>query len=112
MADDDRSESGDEQNEGSARSGGRSKRLGVRRIAQEASGELEQLLGRPVSSVLGVRRNGDDGYEVTLEIIEVDRIPETTSIMGVYSVSVDDTGEVMEYRRIRRYHRGQPSEDG
>ena len=88
------------------------RKLGVRQLAQQASGELEQLLGRPVSSVLGVRRDDDDGWEVTLEIVEVDRIPETTSIMGVYAVNLDQQGEVMGYRRTRRYHRGQPSEDG
>lgn len=100
----------EEQQDGGQDGGGRSKRLGVRKLAQLAGRELEELLGRPVSAVLGVRPDGDD-YEVTLEVVEVDRIPETTSIMGVYKVAVDADGDVLEYRRTRRYHRGQPGED-
>jgi Gas vesicle synthesis protein GvpO len=91
--------------------GSKRKKLGVRQVAQRAGGELEQLLGRPVSSVLGVQKD-DGNWNVTLEIIEVDRIPETTSIMGVYRVVLDEDGDVLEYTRTRRYHRGQPSEDG
>jgi hypothetical protein len=91
--------------------GGNRKKLGVRELARRAGGELEQLLGRPVSSVLGVKKE-DDNWNVTLEIVEVDRIPETTSIMGVYRVVLDEDGDVLEYARTRRYHRGQPSEDG
>src|SRR3954462_10994435 len=91
--------------------GGKQKKLGVRELARRAGGEIEHLLGRPVSSVLGVKKE-DDNWNVTLEIVEVDRIPETTSIMGVYRVVLDEDGDVLEYARTRRYHRGQPSEDG
>src|SRR5215217_2536425 len=91
--------------------GGTQRKLGVRELARRAGGELEELLGRPVSAILGVKRD-EDNWSVTLEVVEVDRIPETTSIMGVYRVVVDGDGEVLEYARTRRYHRGQPSEDG
>jgi len=91
--------------------GGKTKRLGVRELARRAGGELEQLLGKPVASVLGVQKRDDD-YEVTVEVVEVDRIPETTNIMGVYKVVLDGQGELLEYARTRRYHRSQANEDG
>src|SRR4051794_26405752 len=92
--------------------GGRAKRLGVRELARSAGAELEELLGKPVASVLGVQKRDDDDYEVTVEVVEVDRIPETTNIMGVYKVVLDGSGDLLEYARVRRYHRSQANEDG
>jgi Gas vesicle synthesis protein GvpO len=95
-----------------AQDGGQTKRLGVRELARRAGGELEELLGKPVASVLGVQKRDDDDYEVTVEVVEVDRIPETTNIMGVYKVVLDRQGQLLEYARTRRYHRSQANEDG
>ncbi|HEY2636905.1 MAG TPA: gas vesicle protein [Solirubrobacteraceae bacterium] len=82
------------------------------KLVRGAREQVEDLTGRPVSSVLGVERDGDDGWEVTLEVVELERVPETTNIMGCYRVTLDGEGDVVEYRRVRRYHRGQPDEDG
>jgi hypothetical protein len=103
MAQRGKSTSGNSSNKGS----------GLSQLAGTARSELQELLGRPVDAVLGMEKNDEDGgWTVTLEVVEVDRIPETTSIMGVYAVTMDGDGSVTGYRRTRRYHRGQPSEDG
>lgn len=81
-------------------------------LVRGAREQVEELTGHPVSSVLGVQRDGDDGWEVTLELVELARVPETTNIMGCYRVKLDGDGDVVEYNRVRRYHRGQPDEDG
>jgi hypothetical protein len=90
--------------------GGTRRTAGVARIARVARTQLQELIGRPVTAVLGVeRRDGD--WEVEVETVELQRIPETTSIMGLYHVIVADDGEIQEFHRVRRYHRTRPDED-
>jgi hypothetical protein len=79
----------------------------VRRVRQELPG----LLGRPVESVLGVARDDEQGWEVTVAVVELARIPHTTDIIGAYRVNLDDDGELIGYGRRRRYHRSQADED-
>src|SRR5579862_8286996 len=70
--------------------------------------EFPQLLGRPIESVLGFERSEDDGnYHVTVQVVELSRIPHTTDVMGAYAVTLDADGELVGYRRTRRYHRNQ-----
>jgi hypothetical protein len=92
----------------------KTKKPGLSEVAKAARSELQDLLGRPVDAVLGMEKSSDNGggWTVTLEVIEVQRVPETTSIMAAYRVTVDDDGTVTGYSRTRRYNRGQPSEDG
>ncbi|HEV7177143.1 MAG TPA: gas vesicle protein [Solirubrobacteraceae bacterium] len=82
----------------------------VRQLVASARGQLEEMIGRPVSAVLGFEPN-ENGWQITLEVVELERIPDTTSILGCYRAYLDEDGELTEYRRIRRYNRSQPDED-
>jgi len=73
--------------------------------------ELPQLLGRPIESVLGVQRDEDEGWKVTVAVVELSRIPSTTDVLGAYAVTLDHSGELVGYSRNRRYHRNQADED-
>ena len=78
--------------------------------ARRAIEQIATLTGRPIEGVLGVRRAGDDGWEVTLELLELRKIPQTTDVLASYEVALDDSGELTEYRRVRRYARGSVEE--
>ena len=82
-------------------------------IARGAREQLEELIGRRPEGVLGVEREDDDngGWRVTLEVLELERVPISTDLLGVYVARMDDQGELLEYQRLRRYQRGQPDED-
>ncbi|HEY2436348.1 MAG TPA: gas vesicle protein GvpO [Solirubrobacteraceae bacterium] len=95
-----------EQRKGSARRNGMSGREAIERVRRD----LPQLLGRPIEAVLGLER--DDGrWKVTVQVVELSRIPSTTDILGSYEVTLDEQGEVVGYRRNRRYHRNQTDEE-
>lgn len=95
-----------------ARNGSRSNnRLSGREIVEQVRRELPALLGRPIESVLGFERSEDSGWMVTVAVVELSRIPHTTDVLGAYAVSLDDDGELLGYRRTRRYHRNQADED-
>jgi len=48
----------------------------------------------------------DGGWSVLIDVVELERIPATTSIMATYRVDVDAAGELSGCERLRRYTRG------
>lgn len=79
-------------------------------IASEAARQLEELTGREVEGVVGLSRT-DEGWTVEVEVLEVRRIPETTDVLAIYEITVDEDGDLEGYRRLRRYVRGTPGEE-
>jgi hypothetical protein len=91
------------------RASARHKRSGSE-IAAQAAQQLVELTGREVEGVTGLSRN-DDGWTIEVEVLEVRRIPDTTDVLAIYEITVDEDGELEGYRRVRRYVRGTPSGD-
>jgi hypothetical protein len=97
---------------GSNRKNGGSGKLSAREAVERVRADFPALLGRPIESVLGVQRADDvDGWQVMVQVVELARIPRTTDVLGAYAVTIDKDGEVLEYRRRRRYNRSQTDED-
>ncbi|APX32359.1 hypothetical protein BH708_06075 [Brachybacterium sp. P6-10-X1] len=98
----DRSQSGDDQD-----SGGHQKKkvLTAKGAIRRSIEQLEELTGRTPESVIAVERE-DDGWKVSLELVETRRIPDTADILAEYSARIDDRGELASYRRESRYTRG------
>ena len=82
----------------------------LREIALEAAQQVQELIGRPVEAVTGVEKNGRE-WNVTLEVLELQRVPTTTDVLGRYEVTLDKNGEVTSARRTRRYPRAEAGED-
>ena len=75
-------------------------------FARRAMNTLAELVGCPAEGVTGIRRN-DEGWVVEVEVLEVERVPETTDVLATYEVEIDNDGEIVEFRRLRRYLRTQ-----
>ena len=86
------------------------KRATASQVAALAAQQLLELTGKGVEGVTGLERT-DDGWKVHVEVVEVRRIPDTTDVLALYEVQVDEDGDLMGYRRLRRYARGVPGED-
>jgi hypothetical protein len=70
------------------------------------------MLGRPIESVMGLEPGDDgNGWKVTLEVVELERIPRSTDVLGAYVISLDKSGELTGARRARRYYRNQADEE-
>jgi Gas vesicle synthesis protein GvpO len=78
----------------------------VERAVQTARAQLRQLSGTEAESVSSFARTRD-GWRVTLEVVEVRRIPETTDVLASYAVELDDGGNLVAYERVRRYQRSE-----
>lgn len=70
--------------------------------------EFGEITGLTAESVTSLTRNGADGWILHLEVVEVARVPDTTSLLATYEVGTDRGGRLTGYRRIRRYERGRP----
>lgn len=79
------------------------------RIARAAAEQLAEIAGLEPDSISGLERT-DNGWTVRVEVVEVARIPDSTSVMACYEVIVDDRGELQSYRRAHRYYRNQAGE--
>ncbi len=89
---------------------GRDGNVNPAQLARTARAQLAELTGRPAESVLGLHKD-DDGWRVTVEVVELSRVPNSTDLLGCYVVTFDDDGELVGYERVRRYQRGQAGGD-
>jgi hypothetical protein len=83
----------------------------LRGLTERARELLHQLSGAEVESVSALDRNGD-GWRVTLEAVELRRIPDSTDVLATYEVELDGDGDLVRYERRRRYSRSQSDHGG
>jgi hypothetical protein len=81
----------------------------TREVAEGAVEQVHDLIGRPVESITGVERD-DDEWIVMLEVLELERVPATTDVLGMYEVRLDKDGELIGTQRTRRYPRAEAGE--
>jgi hypothetical protein len=79
-------------------------------VASQARELLRSLRGVEAESVSAVGRTSN-GWNVTLEVVELRRIPESTDVLASYEVELDGDGGFLGFSRGRRYSRSQ-AEDG
>ncbi|MEU2134465.1 gas vesicle protein [Streptomyces sp. NPDC018352] len=82
------------------------RRVSAPRAMRYAAEQLQELLGRVPESVSALKPT-EDGWQADVEVLELERVPATTSVMASYRVSLDKGGELVSYERTRRYTRGQ-----
>jgi hypothetical protein len=84
-------------------------RLSAGELSQAALTTVQELTGYEPEAVTGLEWDGDS-WQVTVDVLEVSRIPNTTDVLGSYVVQLDDKGTLRGLRRARRFQRGHASE--
>ncbi|MEV0844366.1 gas vesicle protein [Streptomyces sp. NPDC049954] len=80
---------------------------GAEEAAEHACRSLSALISHRAEGVSAVGRAADhEGWRVDVDVLEVPRIPDTTSLLATYAVELDSAGTLLEYHRVRRYRRG------
>ena len=74
--------------------------------ARLATKNVVEFTGRELENVVAIERRDGDWY-VDVEVVESHRIPDSTDILAIYQVCLDRSGDLLSYRRTRRYSRGQ-----
>ena len=75
--------------------------------AQLAPKYITAVIDRQPTQVTAVEPVDEGGWIVEAEVVEDRRIPSTADILALYEIELDAGGELLAYRRTRRYMRGQ-----
>lgn len=75
-------------------------------IVQRVRHVLDELGGLTVDQVVGVEAD-DDEWRVTVEVVEVRRVPETADILARYEVQMSKAGKFRGYHLVGRRLRSQ-----
>jgi hypothetical protein len=73
--------------------------------------QLQELTNRDVEGVVGIDKNDDGGWQITVEVVESRRIPDTADVLAEYEVVLDAAGNLASYSRQKRYVRGRGHSD-
>ena len=90
---------------------GQGNRLNAAKAGQAALRQITELTGKQPEGVTGVER-GEDGWVVGVEVVEDRRVPSSSDILAIFEIELDMDGELMSYRRVRRYPRGRGDDEG
>jgi hypothetical protein len=74
---------------------------------RHAREQIEELLGRPTDTISSFAPDEDNGWVVRVEVVELERIPPSTSMLATYEAHLDNGGDLVELKRLRRYSRNQ-----
>jgi hypothetical protein len=81
-------------------------------LLTEARDQVAELTGKTIESVSGLERDGDEDWVVSVEVLELERVPNTMDLLATYEVRLDGDGELLGFRRRRRYHRAAEDDEG
>ena len=81
-------------------------RLSAQELAKAALKTVEELTGYETEAVTGLEWDGDE-WSISVDALELARVPNTTDVIGEYQVQLDASGTLRGYRRTGRHARGQ-----
>jgi hypothetical protein len=80
-------------------------------LARGALVAVEELTGYSPEAATGLEWDGE-AWCVTVEALELQRVPNTTDVLGEYQVRLDGQGTLRGYKRVRRFTRGDAGDRG
>lgn len=84
-------------------------RLSAHELSQAALSTVEELTGYEPEAITGLEWDGDV-WQVTVDVLELSRVPSTTDMIGQYVVQLDEGGTLRGYKRTARFQRCQNQE--
>ena len=73
-------------------------------ITEAAKEQLSQITGfKPVAVVASFR--DDTGWHITVDMLEMTRIPESSDLLGVYEATLDEDANLLSFERKMTHNR-------
>ena len=83
----------------------------VGELVQQARQLVSEMTGLEAETITGLNRAGDDRWTVTVEALELARVPCTMDVLGTFEITMSVDGEVLGFRRLG-HRRRSSTEDG
>ena len=80
--------------------------LSAAELGKAAMTTVRELTGYTPEAVTALEWDGEF-WQITVDVLELSRIPNTTDVIGEYVVRLDEGGTLRGYRRERRFQRSQ-----
>jgi len=74
--------------------------LGIGEVIEKTRSELSKLTALELGSTLGAAKD-EDGWKVTVDLIEKHSIPDGMDILATYESKLDPDGNMLEFNRVR-----------
>jgi len=74
--------------------------LSMSEVIQKARSELNSLTGLEISSTVSAARD-EDGWVVSIEVVEKHSLPDGMDILATYQSKLDPDGNMLEFNRAR-----------
>ena len=84
--------------------------LTAREAVELARQYLAEIIEREPVQMTSVAPSDEGGWIIEVEVVEDRRIPSSSDILALYEVQLDGDGELLAYRRTRRYLRSQTAD--
>jgi len=79
-------------------------------LADRAKEELAQVTGfKPVATVGSYK--DEEGWHITVDMLEMARLPECTDVIGTYVAVLDENGDMVKFDKMRARLRGEAYEE-
>jgi hypothetical protein len=62
--------------------------------------EIPAVIRLKLSGVIGGMKK-EDGWHISVEMVERHALPDSQDLLGIYEVVIDETGRLMNYERKR-----------
>ena len=79
-------------------------------LAEQAKEQLAQMTGFKPFAIVGSYKD-EEGWHITVDVVELVRIPEATDIIGTYVAVLDESGDIVKFDKKRSRLRGEPYEE-
>jgi Gas vesicle synthesis protein GvpO len=84
-------------------------RLSAAELSEAATRTVQELTGYQPEAVTALEWDGEF-WDVTVDVLELARIPNTTDVIASYVVQLDEGGTLRGMKRAHRFVRGQANE--
>jgi len=82
----------------------------MKTLAERAKEQLAEVTGfSPVAAVGGFK--DEEGWHISVDVLEMARLPEATDIIGTYVVTLDPEGNMVKFEKKRARLRGDKYEE-
>jgi hypothetical protein len=85
--------------------------LSAQELTEAALTTIADLTRFEPEAVTGLEWDGSS-WHASVDVVELERIPNTTDVLATYDVQLDDHGTLLGYKRKRRFLRGQTEIEG
>ncbi|MER7132248.1 gas vesicle protein GvpO [Streptosporangium saharense] len=90
---------------------GQTRRLTAATVGRAAVREIAELTAKEIEGVTFVQPK-ENGWLAGVEVVEDRRVPSSGDVLALYEVELAGEGDLLSYRRTRRYKRGRGDSEG